>query len=1064
MATGDLYKTLNRYETVGKFRQSIVAVLAALSADILMLFFLFSLDNILNFNSWIRIFFLSAVAVLNFALVFWLIWLFASRKTGYRKLATGFEKEYAIKDNSMINAICFNQDDGVPTAMKNYFVARASENCMKIRLHISSVLKTRNFILAERMLLVAIIVLGVYSAVFHRHARNALLRFINPCSQLVSLNYTQFNVSPGDIEILEGDSCNIVATATRGTEAARELTLIVRNQDSLDSHEMQRGDNGFSMELKNITSQLSYSVRSRHESSRWFTVGVVMKPRFENVAVMIRPPEYAGEEAYPLAQMKRNIEILKDSQVDVSSILPAGSKASFFANGRHLTDSTGFKYTLSSHTIFNANVKNERGLVNKDAWTAELTPVEDRTPEIRFLNRNSNIEMLPGEKISIQLLAEDDIAVKRIDIFMGNPPEEKILKSFKYDLNRKSLREAWILSADSANFAPNASYKIWARAFDNFPGGHVGLTQIPISIHVTDNSKILAELVKSDSEGKLYAFLIKALEKQKEVQNMLGGRIKNIKIKGELAEIDAGQHEVHRQIQSAADTAAELGKTGRISEAMRTGINGLKDGISTEILGEFEDVFNEKKKVEAKISLNKIILMQRQLIAKIEELLNLLALGKKEMAAKEDKTKEELQDLALLEKLKGLKKDLDKFKEEQKKLMENTVELDKKNPEDWTKNEEDLLGKLSANELDLAKFFKAEFNDLSKLGRQDFSNSKMAEELVSMYEELQKAGDALKKKASIEIATLNEEAAEKSAEAVEQNLERWLADQPDNIKWNAEQGEGSPDIKLTDLPNELTDIIGDLIESEQDMTKDSQDSTNSTTLDSDEGLGWGTSDGNINSMQAKGITGNVLPNDNEVAGRSGEGRSGKSSGQFVGNTAVGKGGRNTPTRLTESPFEEGTIKDTSKEAQGGATGGGKQSGVGHEGLRGKTPDNNRDLEQRSAGQVELKQKAEALLRKLTVQNLPTGDLEEAISKMKIISKNNSKGRGLEFRQVREDILSSLMDAKTAINEAVKSDIDKNNFKKGKDNFFKYNGKENTPSGYEDTVDAYFKSLAEGEEE
>ena len=57
-----------------------------------------------------------------------------------------------------------------------------------------------------------------------------------------------------------------------------------------------------------------------------------------------------------------------------------------------------------------------------------------------------------------------------------------------------------------------------------------------------------------------------------------------------------------------------------------------------------------------------------------------------------------------------------------------------------------------------------------------------------------------------------------------------------------------------------------------------------------------------------------------------------------------------------------------------------------------------------------------------------------------------------------------MDAKTAINEAVKSDIDKNNFKKGKDNFFKYNGKENTPSGYEDTVDAYFKSLAEGEEE
>jgi hypothetical protein len=581
-------------------------------------------------------------------------------------------------------------------------------------------------------------------------------------------------------------------------------------------------------------------------------------------------------------------------------------------------------------------------------------------------------------------------------------------------------------------------------------------------VHIADNSKILAEIGKTDAEGKLYAFLIKALEKQKAVQNMLGGRMKNIKIKGELSETDAGQQEVHKLIGSASETAVELRKSNRITEAMKVGIDQVRNGISAEILGEFADAFNEKKRADVKITLNKIILMQGRLIAKLEGLLNLLALGKKDMEAKKEEAKDELQDLALFEKLKALKKDLDKFKEEQRKVMEKTEELDKKNPEDWTKNDEALLGELSAKEIDLSKFFKADFNDLSKLGRQDFSNSKMAEEIVAMYEELQKAGDALKKKESIEIATLNEDGAMVAAETVEQNLERWLADQPDNIKWNAEQGEGSPDVKMTDLPNELTDIIGELIESEKDMGEDSQDSTNSTFWDTDEGLGWGVSDGNINSMQAKGITGNVLPNNNEVAGRSGEGRTGKSSGQFVGSTAVGKGGRDTPTRLTQSPFEEGTIKDTSKEPQGGATGGGKQSGVGHEGLRGKTPDNNRDLEQRLPGQVELKQKAEALLRKLTVRNLPTGDLEEAISKMELLSKYNARGKGVEFRQVRDDLLSSLIDAKTAVNEAVKSDTDKSTAKRKKDNFFKYNGNENTPSGYEDTVEAYFKSLAEGE--
>ncbi|HCE43517.1 MAG TPA: hypothetical protein DET40_08215 [Lentisphaeria bacterium] len=1061
MATGDLYRTLNRYQLVGKVRQAIIAVLAVLSADLLLLFCLFSLDNMLNFNSWTRMFFVAVIVLFNLALMCWLLWIFSFRREGARRLATGFEKEHGIKDNSIINAVCFNEDDGIPPSLKNIFVGKASEKCRKVKLRFSSVAKTRNFILASRLLLLAILVFGIYSAVFHRHAQNALLRFINPCSQLASLNYTQFNVTPGDIEIIEGDSCRIVSTASRGGEPARDLSVVVKNQDSVDSYEMQRGDNGFSMDLKNITSPVVYSVRNRHESSRWFTVGVVRKPRFENLSVMVKPPEYSGEKEYPLPQLKRNNEILKDSLVKVSSVLPSGLKASFFANGRPLSDSSGFEHRLSAHTVFSANIKNERGLENKDAWTAEFSVVEDKVPEIRFLNTSTNIELLPGEKIPIQILAEDDIAVKTIDIFIEASPEEKILKSFKYDQNRKSLREVWMLTADKAVFATNATYRIWARVSDNFPGGHVGITQVPITVHIVDNSKILAEISKNDAEGKLYSFLIKALEKQKAVQNMLGGRIKNIKIKNELSEIDSNQNEVHKLIESASSTAGELRKSNRITEAMKTGIDQVKNGISTEILGEFKDAFNEKKG-DARITLNKIILMQGQLIAKLEELLNLMALGKKDMEAKKEESKEELQDLALLDKLKGLKKDLDKFKEDQRKIMEKTEELDKKNPEDWTKNDEAVLGDLSAKEIDLSKFIKADFNDLSKLGRQDFSNSKMAEELIAMYEELQKAGDALKKKENIEIATLNEEAAAGLAETVEQNLERWLADTPDNIKWNAEQGEGSPDVNMTDLPNELTDIIGDLIESEKDMSEDSQDSTNSTAWDKDEGLGWGVSDGNINSMQAKGITGNVLPNNNEVQGRSGEGRSGKSSGQFVGNTAVGKGGRDTPTRLTESPFEEGTIKDTSKTAQGGATGGGKQSGIGHEGLRGKTPDNNRDLEQRFPGQVEMKQKAEALLRKLTVQNLPTGDLEEAISKMELMSKYNAKGKGLEFRQVRDDLLSSLIDAKTAVNEAVKSDVEKNIAKKKKDNFFKYNGKENTPSGYEDTVEAYFKSLAEGE--
>ena len=217
----------------------------------------------------------------------------------------------------------------------------------------------------------------------------------------------------------------------------------------------------------------------------------------------------------------------------------------------------------------------------------------------------------------------------------------------------------------------------------------------------------------------------------------------------------------------------------------------------------------------------------------------------------------------------------------------------------------------------------------------------------------------------------------------------------------------------------------------------------------------------MDDMSAKGITGNIMPNNNEVGGRSGEGRSGKSSGQVVEKEAYGKGGRDTPTRLVQSPFEKGTVKDYSKDPQGGATGGGKQSGLGGDGLRGITPDQKPDVDQRLPGQqAELKQKAEALLRELNVRNLPTGDLEEAVNKMELIQKFSSTGSGLQVRQVQSELLSSLKDARTAIQSSAVGGIERSEARSLKVSSIRHPENESTPAGYEESVDAYFRALAE----
>lgn len=411
----------------------------------------------------------------------------------------------------------------------------------------------------------------------------------------------------------------------------------------------------------------------------------------------------------------------------------------------------------------------------------------------------------------------------------------------------------------------------------------------------------------------------------------------------------------------------------------------------------------------------------------------------------------------LADRLEALKKELAGFADGQRKVLEQLERIDRREPEDWTEEDEALLGDLAAKQADLSRFFKAAFNDLSKLQNQDFSNSMMAEELVELYEELQKAGDALKADRK-EIATAAEAMGVELAESIETNIERWLADAQDSVKWNAEQSEESPDVPLQDLPAELTDIVGELIDSVEEMAEqDSEDSTNNFLGAFDEGVGWGVSDGNIDDMSAKGITGNIMPNDNEVGGRSGEGRSGKSSGQFVEEEATGKGGRDTPTRLVQSPFEAGTVKDSSTDPQGGATGGGKQSGLGGEGLRGVTPDRDPEVAQRLPGnQAELKQKAEALVRELSVHNLPTGDLETAVALMETLTRRG--GGGLAPVQVRREIVGALKDADRVIRAAAESGVERSRRRAAPSWVTKQERPDRIPEGYEAPVDAYFEAL------
>jgi hypothetical protein len=188
-----------------------------------------------------------------------------------------------------------------------------------------------------------------------------------------------------------------------------------------------------------------------------------------------------------------------------------------------------------------------------------------------------------------------------------------------------------------------------------------------------------------------------------------------------------------------------------------------------------------------------------------------------------------------------------------------------------------------------------------------------------------------------------------------------------------------------------------------------EDQNANITDSADKGIGWDAADGPIADMSAKGVTGNQLPNNNEMGGRSGEGRSGRSQGEFVGDTAVGKGGRNTPTRLDPTPFAQGQIKDTSKDPVGGATGGGKMSGEGAAGLQGPVPAKAVEgLHRLATKQAELRNTAERLNLQYKLGRYDNFKLQQSINLMRQVE-NDLNANRYQNAMRRRDVLLDDMD-------------------------------------------------------
>lgn len=936
-------------------------------------------------------------------------------------------------------------DDPASTAFRRAAVAQAAEAVADVRFEraAAGMTRWRRFLLCMQtprdlgeaaLVLLAVLTFTLLAAGTVRGWSTATRRLMSPWAFVPASGSVRIvKVAPGDTEVLLGSGLEVSAAVENPKGARLPARLFIRpdgGPETVVAMQPDRTHQTFVAALPQVVGPLRYRVEVGDSQSERFKVGVYQRPSVSGVEVSYEYPAYLDRPRQTLKQRQADLEAPPMTRatlrVEASTPIERGfltvgtSKvpASVEPDGRTLTA----ELLISESQTFTIAMFAPGGHTDPEPRVNRIQVVTDGPPTVQLVEPAPESNAAAGGTVSLVVRAADDngLGQVRVETLIGEAdrpgeaPETAAAWTRFGEPTGATLTHPLALSPTV--YKPGSVVRVRAVARDRrdvqIGPAHLAPQETATPWHkirlIAPEAKATADLARLDS---LRAEVARIFQAQVQAR-VLGGGI------ARAAGIDAARafaSDVRdRQTSIQADAVKLVNAVGKTDDdddlTIKNVVNKLAFGEMLEAVRQAEALVGLGRFDDLPKPAGTLTGTQDRILDVLRRLLNEVRKESAEALAEMGKRADSALPPDVQSKLRELKDKLDEFLRQQKKVIEATQDLAKKPVDDFTEADEKALADLAAAEEDWARFMADKRSDLSKLPEQDFSNPSLLEEMIAVENELKMAKDGLTKKTA-DIAVPLEQLGAEMAKEMTTNIEKWLTDTPDREKWSQEEPltDDMKEAPMAELPKELEDIAGELMEEEEDLFEEMEDASSSWADSLDKGAGWDAMDGPISNNSARGVTGNRLPNTSEIAGRSGEGRSGKSSGEFVGEEAVGKGGRKTPSRLTPDAFVKGQVKDTSKDPQGGATGGGKQSGVGGAGLQGPVPERPEQTLARLAGkQAELRNKAEGVDLKFKVMKYHHADLKSLIGQMRAVE-NDLRGGLYRNALRRRDVLLEGLD-------------------------------------------------------
>lgn len=1056
-------------------------VLAGIGLSVLTLglsmLFLIVLDNLFRLGTGSRIALLLLAAALTVVVMWQKLFRVATRRISDDAVAVRIERAAGDLDNSLINALQLGRETPEPGLSGSIVAAVVAKGAATVgRVAPRRVIDFRRTGRAVALGLFAVVLVTAYGVLLPRHFANAVTRYVRPTAFVPPVSSTIILVEPGDTVVLRGRSLLISAIA-EGTLPSSARILIETEKETKTSA-MPFDGQAFSFTFAAVDRPFTYRVEAADASSPEYRVEVGDLPGVTNLTLTYRYPEYLrraekveqnalGEIRAPVGTQVTVLAELNQEVRDAALDFTHAPRRTMSGAGKR---SVRGEIKVERDDTFAVILRNLDGMGSESPVRHRITAIPDEPPEVEITAPAKDLTVSLPARMPVTIRARDDYRLKEISLIAqrGDRGDALVLATFPVEAEGERV-VTHVIELKAGELVAGEALTYRAEARDHYPADdHVGSSRtFSIRIASREGQAERAANALADLATQLRELLEREQGLRRDTSDLgegvATGSVSLAALSPRASSLAENQSLIGAAMLSLAGTVPEIAPA---LKEVRGSLLSLAMNEVMQATQHLKDSRSRRLNTEAGRDLEAALAQEDAVIDRLSELLgrvqDLIKRVEDDPESWVDETMGEAdRDAALRDAIARLKK----FIREQEDVLKQTRDLEQKDVDDFTDEDLALLEKLAAQESELSRFLEDLKDDLSKIQDQDFSNSTVLKELIEAFSEVELAANALTKK-RVELAVPLEQSGLELAKGLTENIEKWLPDERDNLKWNMEEFDGEyPDVPMAELPEQLEDLWGDLIEEEDELGEDMEDVTSGWMDSIDKGAGWGTSDGPISNMSAQGKTGNTLPNQNEVGGRSGEGRSGRSHGEMVEGAAAGKGGRKTPTRLTPDAYEGKAVKDSSTEPLGGATGGGKLSGTAGEGLAGPLPPEVKgELGRLQGNQVAIRQKAEQLDRALKARHYPSEDLTRSVVLMKEMEDALAKGdlagfsrrHGVLVKQMKEGQATTLdharvmRDRSRAVPKEVMRELESVDLS-------------GLPEGYREFLREYYKILSRGGE-